>query len=547
MNQITFILLFSCTLAFQASAQLIEEHVYLGKHIHALRLADGSIKYWQQGSDVSEAVVLYNEDHSFWKYLSVAEGTNNNFRITNVSQRLFNEDDYLEVAFSIYDDPQDMTKYISKIYFEGDNAPPLYLEGGNYYLWEFILDSGFDPRMFHNGRIYNLFNMESVIYQPYTLRYLVNIEGEGEFVVYSDTTGNSNSILLFNQDDSLWKTFELTSASNTSVFHNIFYASKYILNGDSLVELSYIESCFPNYRCFRIVNEQGLLLFETDLPDGIVFWRYDIYAFPGKLCFINRNSLMFYDLETFQIEKNITNIIAPRLVNIIDKGWVYYYTDPTDYKLKFWNADHTLWKELATPVTEQDQGATTIVNSDKPQNFEDMIFITTYNDSCLECESKTWIWNEAIWDSNGNNNDHIILEQADYSIYEQDIISFLENPQKLITRGATKYNFLSSVYCIEDDLHQCRDSDPVMESENLVFPNPFQDYLSIFLLKIDVNKLTANDKWFLYSESGQLVKQGVLCAYLFTIDELGYLPSGFYLLKVLTSEAEVAVKLIKTP
>jgi hypothetical protein len=337
--------------------QIELEHTYNNALITRINLEFSGEKYYEFKSATNE-LVLYNDDHTWWKTILLPAPAPSMFtstRVFHVSDAEFNQDSNLEIIYGYYN--FDAPYYESKVIAE-DGTVLLTIPNALKVTLNKIpgLSNKLITENTANNVVSKVYSVpELILENTYTNGQInrVNLENSGEkYYLLNKTT---NEAQLYNTNHTIWKTVSLPKPSEALYSETaIGVISENRINTDSLLEIGYsFYTVAGNIYTYEsvIVNENSDVLLT--LPATFSAKINTIDGLSDKLIAtivhydntIGRYySSNVYTLPGLALEKEYdSEIIRVKLEN---SGEKYFSTNPTDSYARTYNADHTPWKSI---------------------------------------------------------------------------------------------------------------------------------------------------------------------------------------------------------
>lgn len=269
----------------------------------------------------------------------------------------------------------------------------------------------------------------------------VNLEYSGE--KYYLLKNNSNELLFYNSDHTLWKTIILPISGGSQLAPNkIFHVSESLINPDTNLEVifGYYNNSTISYET-KIISEN--LTDILTIPNCFSASISKIQGFPDKLITMNitnnpANSISkVYSFPSLVLE-NTYSFGEIKRIKLENSGEKYYAVDKTNKQVKLFNSDHTLWKTINLTMPTEAVLREVSILSENQINVDNLIEVGyTYY---IETSSFNYTYTSKI--INETNTDLLILPTI-FSI-NINVINGLDS--KLIATGGSYYN--ASVYSI---------------------------------------------------------------------------------------------------
>lgn len=358
MKKILLFLFLICSILSYAQFEL--DHTYNDANVTRINLEYSGEKYYECRSATNQ-LVLYNADHSFWKMIALPAPLPTEYigqSIVHISESKINVDANLEIIYTSGTSPFE-GKVISEdgtVLLNVPNCQSLYLDE----------IPGLDNKLVANLRdgSSNVYSVPSLVLENNYSEGLVRrkqLENSGEKYYLLDKVAHAAKV--YNPDHTLWKSIDLVGPPDWNNVSSYLMLTETELNGDSLLKVGF------NYRYYTpistnyvgvIVNENGVEIIT--IPRCNYMYLSVIDGLATKLIastyYIgwdgSSTTTMIYSTPSLILEHTYYGT-ANRTV-LENSGEKYYqwqsYGDefPIDGNVKFYNSDHTLWKDISLPV-----------------------------------------------------------------------------------------------------------------------------------------------------------------------------------------------------
>jgi hypothetical protein len=198
----------------------------------------------------------------------------------------------------------------------------------------------------------------------------IKLEYSGE--KYYELKRDTNELIFYNDDHTLWKTIVLPAPlPNPYTATNVFHVSEAKINPDANLEIIfgyYNETSF-SYET-KIISENGTTLLT--IPNAYEASLSEISGLPDKLITentINNVSSKVYSIPQLTLENNYSDGNVKR-IELENSGEKYYLLDKVNNNAKIYNSNHSLWKTVslskptAASYTDIDFASETKINPD---------------------------------------------------------------------------------------------------------------------------------------------------------------------------------------
>ena len=198
----------------------------------------------------------------------------------------------------------------------------------------------------------------------------IKLENSGE--KYYELKRDTNELIFYNNDHTLWKTIVLPAPlPNPYTSTNVFHVSEAKINPDANLEIIfgyYNETSF-SYET-KIISENGTTMLT--IPNAFTASLCEIDGLPDKLITentINNVVSQVYSIPQLTLENNYSDGNVKR-IKLENSGEKYFLLDKVNNTAKIYNANHSLWKTInlpkptATNYTDIDFVSETKINQD---------------------------------------------------------------------------------------------------------------------------------------------------------------------------------------
>ena len=195
---------------------------------------------------------------------------------------------------------------------------------------------------------FSQFELEHTYNDNVVTRVKLEIDGEKYYLV-NKTTSQAD---FYNADHSFWKSIPLPSPpQNQFTEIRIWHVSQSKINLDNNIELiySYYNIGNDNFYTTKIISENGNTLLTVD--GGTHANLNEIEGLPTKLFVVDyQNFTKVYSFPELVLE-NTYQIAQDYLyrINLEIAGEKYYFFDKINGQARFFNADHSFWKNIDLP------------------------------------------------------------------------------------------------------------------------------------------------------------------------------------------------------
>lgn len=341
-------------------AQFELDHTYNDAKVTRINLEYSGEKYYEFRSATNE-LVLFNADHSFWKMIVLPVPILTEIyglSIVHVSESKINVDANLEIILISGTSP-----FEGKVISEDGTVLLNVPNCRNLYLDEL---PGLANKLVANLQdgTSNVYSVPSLVLEHNYSEGLVRrkqLENSGEKYYLLDKVAHAAKV--YNPDHTLWKSIDLVGPPDWNNVSDYLMLTETELNGDSLLKIGfnyyYFTPVSTNY-VGVIVNENGVEIIT--IPRCNYMYLSVIDGLATKLIastwYIGWDgssaTTKIYSTPSLTLEHTYYGT-ANRTV-LENSGEKYYqwqsYGDkfPIDGNVKFYNSDHTLWKDISLPV-----------------------------------------------------------------------------------------------------------------------------------------------------------------------------------------------------
>lgn len=168
----------------------------------------------------------------------------------------------------------------------------------------------------------------------------IKLEQSGE--KYFEIKTNSNELVLYNVDHSVWKTITLPVAK-PNIFQNIsiFHLSETKINQDTKIEIGLL---FNNET--KIVSDDGTVLLTIPNSNNTSF--DEIAGVSNKIIASGTNETKVYSVLGLDLENTYSADNLKRII-LENSGEKYYVLDKVNNTALVYNSNHSLWKTVNLP------------------------------------------------------------------------------------------------------------------------------------------------------------------------------------------------------
>ncbi|MBL0014498.1 MAG: T9SS type A sorting domain-containing protein [Flavobacterium sp.] len=358
MKKILLFLFLICSIL--ANAQFELDHAYNNANVTRINLEYSGEKYYECRSATNE-LVLYNADHSFWKMIVLPAPFPTEYigqSIVHLSESKINVDANLEIIYTSGTSPFEgmVVSEDGTVLLNVPNCQSLYLDE----------IPGLDNKLVANLRdgSSNVYSVPSLVLEHnYTEGFVrrKQLENSGEKYYLLDKVGHAAKV--YNPNHTLWKSIDLLGPPDWDKVLDYLMLTETELNGDSLLKIGFIYYYFTPLATIytgKIVNENGVVIIS--IPECNYMYLSVIDGLATKLIastyYIgwdgSSTTTKIYSTPSLTLEHTYYGT-ANRTV-LENSGEKYYqwqsYGDkfPIDGNVKFYNSNHTLWKDIPLPV-----------------------------------------------------------------------------------------------------------------------------------------------------------------------------------------------------
>ncbi len=177
----------------------------------------------------------------------------------------------------------------------------------------------------------------------------IKLENSGE--KYYDLKRETNELIFYNSDHTLWKTIVLPAPlPNLFTSTNVFHVSEAKINPDANLEIifGYYNGASVSYET-KIISENGNTLLT--IPNAYGASLSEIDGLPDKLITentINNVSSKVYSIPQLTLENNYSDGNLKR-IKLENSGEKYFLLNKANSNAKIYNANHSLWKTVSLP------------------------------------------------------------------------------------------------------------------------------------------------------------------------------------------------------
>lgn len=174
----------------------------------------------------------------------------------------------------------------------------------------------------------------------------IKLEYSGE--KYYELKRDTNELIFYNDDHTLWKTILLpASLPNQFTSTEVFHVSEAKINPDAKIEIifAYFNDASFTYDT-KIISEDGTnLLTISDAPETRL---NEIAGLPDKLITSGNVNSKVYSFPDLVLENTYTDGNVGR-IKLENSGEKYYLLDKVNNNAKVYNSNHSLWKTVSLP------------------------------------------------------------------------------------------------------------------------------------------------------------------------------------------------------
>lgn len=352
-----FLFLISSILSY---SQFALDHTYNDANVTRINLEYSGEKYYEFRSTTNE-LVLYNADHSFWKMIVLPVPILTEFyglSIVHVSESKINVDANLEIILISGTSP-----FEGKVISEDGTVLLNVPNCRNLYLDEL---PGLANKLVANLQdgTSNVYSVPSLVLENNYSEGLVErkqLENSGEKYYLLDKV--THAAKVYNPDHTLWKSIDLVGPPDWNNVSDYLMLTETELIGDSLLKIGF------NYRYYTpistnyvgvIVNENGVEIITIPRCDYMYLSVIDGLATKliASTWYIgwdgSSETTKIYSTPSLTLEHTYYSTAIRTVLE--NSGEKYYqwqpYGDkfPIDGNVKFYNSNHTLWKDISLPV-----------------------------------------------------------------------------------------------------------------------------------------------------------------------------------------------------
>ena len=354
------------------SAQFNLEHTYAEGTVNRIKLEYSGEKYFLFKYATKE-LKLFNADHTPWKTIAFPTGTNN---ILHISEAVFNPDSNLEIVYSYYDAALGMSK--SGIISEDGSVLLEVLNCSDLRLNEI---PGLPDKMIAqmNGGGAKVFSVpELTLEHSYAESRMQRIKLETSGEKYFAIDQLNNTVNVYNNNHSLWKTVSIPRPTNAFYFLSTITLFENSINGDAGLKVFYSYNV-NSLREAKIVDENNaVLLTVTDgvycdlsILDGSenkLLVAREVQTAPG----VSLLSTNVYHLPSLALEFAYPTEMKRMKMELSGEKYLTCL-NPPDANAKIYNSDHTLWKSIPLPLPDASYKAREIYVSETTLNNDALI------------------------------------------------------------------------------------------------------------------------------------------------------------------------------
>lgn len=508
--------------------QLTLEHTYNEGVITRVKLEYSGEKYYLFKSATNE-LLLYNSDHTAWKTIVIPAPLATNFASANllhVSESKIDPDADIEVIFSYYD--TNLLSYVTKIMSEEGTILATLDDTYSVVLSEIeglstkLIGLSYNPG---RSKVYALPGL--VLEHTYTEGLVSRIKLEISGEKYCVTDSNAGVERIYNSNHSLWKTIALPAPVGASYLSNVLI-SETSIDADDLLEIGYnyyTSDAGVTSFAGNIIKENNQVLLAV--PNAISFYFSTWEGLAKKLMVTIRPSSSESHSDVYQLPGLLLEHSYPCVVfrtKLENSGEKYCtYQNLTTNAITVYNADHSVWKNIAIDLQHDFSNYNIYVN-----------FITETkiaSDPLLEI-GYSYVYSNPLMFSEFhsrivNENGLVYLDLPDaQSVFLSEL---LDLPTKLV---ALYYHSI-------DETTHTYTSDVFSVNPSMALPD-FQNNLPSVVVRnpAKTNIFFASGSNFvqatLYGAFGEKIKE--IAGSNLTMMDVEGLSSGFYLLQLVSSD-----------
>jgi hypothetical protein len=175
----------------------------------------------------------------------------------------------------------------------------------------------------------------------------IKLENSGE--KYYELKRETNELIFYNSDHTLWKTIILPATIPHSLAPSVKInnISETKINPDANIEIIFVYfNTVTNVKDCKIISENGNTL--STITNIYSVELSDISGLPDKLIATGTTATKVYSVPEFAIE-NTYNYANLKRIKLEYSGEKYYLLDKTNNIAKFYSANHSLWKTVSLP------------------------------------------------------------------------------------------------------------------------------------------------------------------------------------------------------
>lgn len=385
-----FLLLGLLFISGHAMAQITLEHHYDSNIVFRVKLGLSGEKYYVHNR-VNNQLDFFNSDHSLWKSINIPIPAEADFTgISHVSDNMINNDDNIEVAYSVFQNGDVGGTYNSYIISE-DGTVLLEVPNCNYLLVD--QTPGLAPKMISQGYQKNVYSLPGLaLEQSFAITNILTrtvLETSGEKYYYLDVP--TGQVKFYNPDYSLWKTVAVPKPSDAT-YQSISFVSETSVNPDAALEIAYAyHRLDPGYvRTSMLVSENGNVLLALNDNNGLRLSKID--GLPAKLM-SHKAGVTVYGLPSLTVE----HVYGQRLERtVLDVSGEKYY-ETNEHQLLIYNNDHSLWKTInlhAPDEMYQIHNVTSITEHQFDDDNQVEVVYTMSNDVLFGMSSESYVAKE---------------------------------------------------------------------------------------------------------------------------------------------------------
>lgn len=193
---------------------------------------------------------------------------------------------------------------------------------------------------------FSQFTLEHTYVEIPATRIQLGINGEK----YYQFDASARKILFFNADHSFWKEFFLPAPDEISNLR-FWIVSDDLVNDDEQLEVAYSYTYLGNDGAAsvgKIVNETGVELLSVD---NLSYFQFlPIEGLSNKILAVLVNSVTKIYAANLVLEHTYPNTTLVKRIKLENSGEKYYYR--LSDQIRFYNADHSLWKTILLSHSE---------------------------------------------------------------------------------------------------------------------------------------------------------------------------------------------------